>query len=58
MMVDDGEESQLKGPIDILAPYTCEQHMSGLIAPCDQHSQLASEIDMECAVREDAARPV
>ena len=22
MMVDDGEESQLKGPIDILAPYT------------------------------------
>ncbi len=22
MMVDDGEESQLRGPIDILAPYT------------------------------------
>jgi hypothetical protein len=22
MMVDDAEESQLKGPIDLLAPYT------------------------------------
>ena len=23
MMVDGAEESQLKGPIDVLAPYTC-----------------------------------
>jgi hypothetical protein len=24
-MVDDAEESQLKGPIDVLAPYTCNE---------------------------------
>jgi len=27
MMVDGAEERQLKGPIDVLAPYTCDTRL-------------------------------